>query len=155
MPMNQYGSTFYDLDITVRQMICLALLDNSSPYATDGLEEMTDDLDVEELAAVFGLDKDALDEDDMPVSYELIIEKRRGWLVSAVAMQPKDPSFYGDGRVRGYSSSGTFNPLLAYGETLEAALDKLIAETENIRHAIFNKARKTQGLPELARPEPS
>jgi hypothetical protein len=148
LSMQRYGSIFYDMDVTVTRLSCLALLDNSNPHAVDQIEEMTDDLDFSEYAALFGFDEAELEADDMAISNELVIEFRRGWLVSALAMLPQNISFMEDGSVSGYSSSATFRPLLVYADTLEQALDGIIQKTEMERHEIFNKARKEQGLPE-------
>lgn len=150
MNMMQYSRIFYDLDVTVTRLACLALLNPSDPMATTPIEEMTDDLEFSEYAELFGFDEKELEKEDMNISNELVIEMLHGWLVSALVMLPRNISFFMEegGRVSGYSTSGRFRPLLVYADTLEQALDSIIQKAELERHDIFNQARKEQGFPE-------
>ena len=151
MDLQNYGSKLYDFNVTITRLSCLALLDNSNPFATDQIEEMTDDLEFSEYAALFGLDEEELQENDMAISSELVIEMRRGWLVSADMMLPANVGFKKDGTLVGYSSSNYFRPILTYADTLEQALDKVIQRATQERHETFNKARREQGLQEKPR----
>ena len=76
MDLQNYGSKLYDFNVTITRLSCLALLDNSNPFATDQIVEMTDDLAFSEYAVLFGLDEAELQENDMVIPSELVMEMR-------------------------------------------------------------------------------
>ncbi len=148
MVLKKYGQRFYDMDVTVTGMMCLALLDNADPRATEQIEELTSDLDNREYAELFNLEPEEPGEERSVITHECTIEMRHGWLVAADVMRPNFVDFSEDGIVLAYSSSCVFRPVLAYGETLETALNSLVNQAEEFRKMVFSQARKEQGLPE-------
>lgn len=148
MNLRKYGQEFYDLDVTVTGLLCLELLDASNPFASEQVADITEHLEAEEYAELFGLQPDELDDGDVSdITHEYVIMERRGWIVAANIMEPRNIRFDKTGKLEGYSSSTTFRPILTYHAELGFALDIVIGKAMRARKEFFDKARREQGLP--------
>ena len=142
--LEELGESFSDMNVTVTGICCLGLLDCNSPNAVRTLEDLLSYQDEDEMAQLFGLDN-IIDDDE--IAYDLIIERRKGWIVLADVAEPFQPSFDKKGKVNGYMIGGVYNMLSSYKDTLEDALSDIASQAKAKREDVFNKARKEQGLP--------
>ena len=145
--LEELGEKFSDMNVTVTGICCLGLLDCNSPNAVRTLEDFLSYQDEDEMAQLFGLDNII---EDNEIAYDLIIERRNGWIVLADVAEPFQPSFDKEGKVNGYMIGGVYNMLSSYKDTLEEALSDISSQAEARREDVFNKARKEQGLPLVA-----
>jgi hypothetical protein len=143
MKLQEYGKIFYDKNITHIRLVCLDLLDNSNSDDKEYLEEFIGHLDLPQRYKLFNFDESErdieLDESDIAVFNDLVIEKKRGWLVYATVPVREDIEFISDDHVKGYRHLiGICQIILAYADTLEQALDIIISKAD----LPFKKATK-------------
>lgn len=146
--IKQYSQDFYDKNVSIGRMVCLGLLSFDSYEALNMLDDMTDDLDAQEYANLFGIEPVEEDERDEPFIHELTIEKCHGWLIEAQVAEPRNVDFKETGKIRSYSTGGVYFPILVYAATFEEALKIIKDKADTKRNAAFNKARREQGLTE-------
>lgn len=141
------GNRFFDMSVCITQIICLGLLDPADSSSIDQLKELTDDLERDELSALFG--KKVFDDGDEENWPEQIINYFPGWLIVAYVAQPRRISFDREtGEPTMYSYEGISMVLRVYAETFEETLRKVADKAAQYRERIFNEARREQGLPE-------
>ncbi len=111
------------------------------------LEELLEDTPLAEIATLFGIEEDYLDENGGAAP--VIVDQKRGWVVYALVGKPMESTFTEEGQVISSYYYGFNFPRMGYGETLEEALGKVVALARESRLEAFNKARKEKGLPIL------
>ncbi len=147
--LEKYGRCFSDKNITVKNMLCLALFVSGDLDATEQIDEIVDDLEAEECLSLFAFPSSYpyIEDDDREDWAETILEYRHGWLILAYVRRPMNISFDENGRAISWSLRGISHQVLVYAETLEDALEKVSVGADEILEKVFNEAREEQGLP--------
>ena len=152
MDFKEVRNELYDYDVAITEILCLGLLLPCFYSASLSLENITEELEAEEFATLFGLDlqdtKSLWDNDsDRMVLYGNVLDTRTGFVLRGMSGCPKDIVLDSQGNF----SSGTgciWTPFIVYADSLECAVKNAVEQADAIHENAIEAQRRKQGLPE-------